>query len=255
MKIIETNLKFNNTLSKRKKTTHIVLHHSASKEAYASLVHQWHIGRGWSGIGYHFIVRKNGTIERGRPIDTVGAHCSNHNSYTIGICFEGNFQEEQMSNIQIQAGRELIAYVQALYGGNLKVVRHRDLMATACPGDNFPFDLMLSDVNFEEIEEAKISTDSKIDGVEGTLNNLDFDTRLVPAKHHMNAARGWWVTNHDTYLATGRNNFSEMIVTIPKGAKVYSAGYYNTVGINCFLCVSYNNTVGYVWRKYITKEK
>ena len=148
MKITETNLQFKNALTKRSKTEKIATHHAAAKVCDAKTIHGWHLNNGWSGIGYHFVVRKNGTIERGRPIDKVGAHCTGHNSNTIGICFEGNFQKEKMSDVQLKAGQELIAYLLDLY--NLKksdVVRHKDLIATSCPGKNFPFAKMVSGAN------------------------------------------------------------------------------------------------------------
>lgn len=137
--IKETNLQFKNALSTRRKTNDIAIHHACASVCDANTIHKWHLGRGWSGIGYHLVVRKDGTIERGRPIHTVGAHVSNHNSYTVGICFEGNFQEEEMSDVQFDAGAKAIAYVMKLYKLGAKNVKgHKDFMATACPGNNFP---------------------------------------------------------------------------------------------------------------------
>ena len=61
MNIIDTNLDFG-SLSKRKSTTRIILHHAAAESCDAATIHQWHLTKGWSGIGYHFVVRKNGSI-------------------------------------------------------------------------------------------------------------------------------------------------------------------------------------------------
>lgn len=141
MTIKETNLKFTNTPSKRYSTKRIVLHHADASICDAATIHRWHQANGWSGMGYHFLVRKNGTIERGRPEDTIGAHCLSHNSDSIGICFEGNFSKEIMSETQLKSGQELLNYLYKKY--NLtknNVYRHKDLMATDCPGKNFPFD-------------------------------------------------------------------------------------------------------------------
>ena len=71
MNIVETNLKFG-SLGKRSKTTRIILHNADAKKCSAQDIHRWHKERGWAGMGYHFLVRKDGTIERGRPEDTVG---------------------------------------------------------------------------------------------------------------------------------------------------------------------------------------
>lgn len=138
MNIIDTNLDFG-SLSKRKSTTRIILHHAAAESCDAATIHQWHLNKGWSGIGYHFVVRKNGSIERGRPEDTVGAHALNNNSDSIGICFEGNFETETMPETQKAAGKELVAYLKQKYGIST-VQKHKDVTSTACPGKNFPFD-------------------------------------------------------------------------------------------------------------------
>ena len=73
--------------------TLIVIHCSAVKPYQTSSVAQidtWHRQRGFKlGIGYHYVVRRNGEIEIGRPEWLVGAHCKNHNKYSIGVCYEG----------------------------------------------------------------------------------------------------------------------------------------------------------------------
>jgi N-acetylmuramoyl-L-alanine amidase len=67
-------------------------------------INEWHRQRGWlspSGIscGYHFIIRRDGSIEVGRPIDEKGAHCEGQNSNSIGICWIGR---NSPSNAQIK---------------------------------------------------------------------------------------------------------------------------------------------------------
>ncbi|MFI3172820.1 MAG: peptidoglycan-binding domain-containing protein [Eubacteriales bacterium] len=139
MNVIETNLSFG-SLSTRSKTTGIYLHHAAATTCDAATIHAWHKAKGWSGIGYHFVVRKDGTIERGRAIDKIGAHVTGYNSYSVGICFEGNFENEEMSAAQKAAGIELVAYVKEKYGiATSAIKRHKDVASTACPGTNFPF--------------------------------------------------------------------------------------------------------------------
>jgi N-acetyl-anhydromuramyl-L-alanine amidase AmpD len=139
MKINEVNYKWNGNLTKRTKTEMIVLHHADAKNCTAQDIHSWHLDRGWTGIGYNFFVRKDGQIYRGRPEDVVGAHATNYNSKSIGICFEGNYTTENMPKAQLEAGKELVAYLKDKYKIT-KVKGHRDLMATDCPGENFPFD-------------------------------------------------------------------------------------------------------------------
>ena len=139
MEIMTISFAWKNKLSKRKSTTKIILHHAAAKSADVQTVHKWHLANGWSGIGYHFYVRKSGEVWQGRPIDAVGSHTYGENSDSIGICFEGNFENEQMDKAQIKAGKELIAHILLKYP-NLKIYGHNDFNATACPGKNFPWD-------------------------------------------------------------------------------------------------------------------
>lgn len=139
MKIIEESYSWNGGLANRASTTRIILHHAAAKTCTAQQIHQWHLANGWTGIGYHFFVRKDGSVYRGRPETAVGAHAGNNNYDSIGICFEGSFDKEQMGNAQIVAGVELAQYLKSKYGIT-KVQKHSDVNATGCPGDNFPFD-------------------------------------------------------------------------------------------------------------------
>lgn len=137
MQIIETNLKFNSNHSNRSgKPAGIVLHH-ASGHGSVQDVHNWHINNGWAGIGYHFYVRQDGTVYRGRPENWTGAHTEGHNN-TIGICAEGNFEKEKMCAVQKAAIIDLLAYLHGKYG-SLKVSKHKDYAATDCPGKYFPF--------------------------------------------------------------------------------------------------------------------
>ena len=73
--------------------TLIVIPCSAVKpdqQSSAAQIDSWHRQRGYHlGIGYHYVIRRNGDIEPGRPEWMVGAHCLNHNKYSIGVCYEG----------------------------------------------------------------------------------------------------------------------------------------------------------------------
>ncbi|MBE7051892.1 MAG: hypothetical protein E7395_04905 [Ruminococcaceae bacterium] len=139
MKITEKSYKWKGSLQKRAKTNYIVLHHMAGSGSVDD-IHRIHLGNGWTGIGYHFYVRKDGTVFRGRPIDAVGAHTSGYNSQALGICFEGNYETEKaMPEVQKKAGQELVSYLKGVYP-NAKIKKHRDFNATACPGKNFPFE-------------------------------------------------------------------------------------------------------------------
>lgn len=145
MNIVEHNLKFG-AMSVRKSTVRIIVHHAEATSCTAEQIHQWHRNNGWAGAGYHFLVRKDGTVHRLRPEKYVGSHAKGANSNSIGICFEGRYQSEQMGNKQIQAGRELLAYLKSKYPIQ-KVQRHKDVCSTDCPGKNFPFTAIVDGVN------------------------------------------------------------------------------------------------------------
>ena len=115
----------------------IIVHHAAAYRATADQIHAGHLARGFSGIGYHFYVRKNGTIYRGRPIWAKGAHTLNYNN-DIGICCEGNFEVDTMGTKQFGSLRWLVATVRKQHGP-LALIRHKDVGATACPGKLFPW--------------------------------------------------------------------------------------------------------------------
>ena len=76
-----------------RKISLIVIHCSAvtpDQKSSAAQIDSWHRDRGFKfGIGYHYVIRRNGEIELGRPEWMVGAHCVNHNSHSIGVCYEG----------------------------------------------------------------------------------------------------------------------------------------------------------------------
>ena len=79
-------------MNRRKSTTMIIIHCSATREGQdikAKTIKQWHLQRGFSTIGYHYIIDLDGTIEKGRDESLVGAHCIGKNAISIGICYVG----------------------------------------------------------------------------------------------------------------------------------------------------------------------
>jgi N-acetyl-anhydromuramyl-L-alanine amidase AmpD len=152
MQIIDVGLKFSGPSpngGEQKAIDAIILHHSASNGNVQS-VHEYHKSLGWWGIGYHYYIRKDGTIYRGRPEKFVGSHAgsnNDYNSHSIGICFEGNFEVETPTEAQIKAGQWLIADIK-----NRRTIKeilgHNAVTATACPGKNFPMDKMLEQTKY-----------------------------------------------------------------------------------------------------------
>ena len=141
MKIIETNLQFKSGLKTRTSTKRIVIHHAASAgDVSAATIHKWHQdGNGWVGIGYHYLVRFDGTIERGRPENVVGAHAGPMaNGDSIGICLAGHLTKHDPTEAQVNALVELIKDIYKRYG-ELVIIGHEEVMSTDCPGKKFPW--------------------------------------------------------------------------------------------------------------------
>ena len=138
--IKETNLKFN-SLSERSYTDMVVIHHTGCNDIDASAeeIHGWHLNNGWAGIGYHYVIRKDGTIERGRPEGAIGSHAYGENSHTIGIHLSGDFEQAEPTDEQVDRCGALVADICDRYGIPINrdhVVGHGELMATSCPGVN-----------------------------------------------------------------------------------------------------------------------
>ena len=141
--IKKTNLQYDySQLSNRTKTDMVVIHHTGNPtddDLSAEEINTSHQAQGWTCIGYHYVIRKDGTIEEGRPHWTVASHAYGFNSHTIGIHVCGNFEIGEPTQAQIESLAMLLANVCDDYGLPIDkdhVVAHRDLMATACCGKN-----------------------------------------------------------------------------------------------------------------------
>jgi Negative regulator of beta-lactamase expression len=139
IKIVDLNLKFNSLTPMNVTPIGIVIHHTGAgtnDDQSASTIHQGHLNQGWAGIGYHYVIRKNGNVEIGRPHWTVGAHEPDANSDTLGIHLSGNFEIGEPTQAQLDSLVELVCYLKLLYPtiqfANIK--GHRDYYNTACPG-------------------------------------------------------------------------------------------------------------------------
>lgn len=163
MNIINPKLSWARPLQKRSCTKYLIFHHAAGNGTVEA-VHKGHLARGWCGIAYNYYIRKDGTIYIGRPEDTVGGHTTNYNYYSIGICFEGNFEKDVMSDAQKQAGIELVRDIRTRYP-DIELQPHNHFAATACPGSHFPFDEITSNqeetVAIQQPEEDPVSAWAK----------------------------------------------------------------------------------------------
>jgi N-acetylmuramoyl-L-alanine amidase len=133
-------------LKKSKRTIReIIIHCSATPEGRDYTVEdirRWHKEQGWSDIGYHYVVYRNGHIEPGRNVDTIGAHCTGHNSNSIGICYiggvarDGKTAKDTRTLAQKAALLSLLVDLRKLYP-NAIIIGHRDYdNGKECPSFN-----------------------------------------------------------------------------------------------------------------------
>ncbi|MCK5639702.1 MAG: N-acetylmuramoyl-L-alanine amidase [Gammaproteobacteria bacterium] len=126
-----------------RKITHGIIHCAdtpADMDIGAKEIRDWHVnGNGWSDIGYHSVIRRDGTIEKGRDIDISGAHAKGHNKHSIGICLVGgmggfNFTREQMKSL------DYIISAMEKINPDIEILGHCDLpgVTKTCPN----FDVM-----------------------------------------------------------------------------------------------------------------
>lgn len=120
----------------------LVIHAAAtppSMDIGAKEIDQWHRERGWSGIGYHYVVRRSGKVEPGRPVSRSGAHARGYNSRSIGVCLVGgvNARNEPADNFTKSQYSALVRLVRRLRAQHdiVSVIGHRDLpgVRKACP--------------------------------------------------------------------------------------------------------------------------
>jgi N-acetylmuramoyl-L-alanine amidase len=118
----------------------IIIHCSATPEGKnigATTIRGWHKERGFTDIGYHYVIRLDGTIEQGRPIEQIGAHCQGHNRNSIGICYIGGLSQKRQPKdtrtiAQRQAMKQLIQELQEQFP-EATLHGHREFAAKACP--------------------------------------------------------------------------------------------------------------------------
>lgn len=122
------------------------MHCAATKKTMdigAKEITRWHEDRGWTTIGYHWVIRRDGTVEKGRREGSVGAHVAGHNADSIGICLVGGlsqtgFPEDNFTTAQRKALRKLINEILGRYPG-CRVLGHHDLDPKKdCPCFNVP---------------------------------------------------------------------------------------------------------------------
>ena len=121
--------------------TLIIIHCSAvgpGRQSSVSDIDRWHRQKGWKGCGYHYVVRRDGTIETGRPLEEVGAHCQYHNRHSIGICYESGLDAaghaaDTRTDAQKESMRGLLEQLHAEFPNAMIVGHNMFNPMKACP--------------------------------------------------------------------------------------------------------------------------
>lgn len=119
----------------------IIVHCTATprgRKVTAKDIDRWHRARGFRCIGYHYVIRLDGTIEEGRAESQIGAHCTGHNAHSIGVCYVGGLSTDGKTALDTRTDEQRVAMTQLInrlrerYPG-AKVYGHRDFAAKECP--------------------------------------------------------------------------------------------------------------------------
>lgn len=118
----------------------IIVHCTATpegREVSVDEIRRWHLDRGWSDIGYHFVITLDGEIHEGRPIEITGAHAKGHNFDSIGIAYVGGLDKNMQTkdtrtDEQKEALEFFLQYLKILYP-KAKIYGHRDFSNKDCP--------------------------------------------------------------------------------------------------------------------------
>lgn len=121
----------------------IIIHCSATPEGRdvsAATIRKWHKAKGWNDIGYHYIIRLDGTVEVGRPVEQPGAHCTGHNQTTIGVCYiggvakDGKTPKDTRTDAQKASLLELVKTLQTVHRvPSSNIFGHNEFANKACP--------------------------------------------------------------------------------------------------------------------------
>ena len=128
------------------KFSKITVHCSATKPSMGTTaedIKRWHVeDNGWSDIGYHYVIERNGLTSNGRPIEEVGAHVKGHNVGNIGVCLVGGMSEDgkpefNFNKTQMDCLKLLLRHLKEKYGYDIEVLGHNDLDPDkTCPNFN-----------------------------------------------------------------------------------------------------------------------
>ncbi|WP_158212388.1 N-acetylmuramoyl-L-alanine amidase [Natranaerobius trueperi] len=173
-KELNMNLNFMSDL-KREDIKFLIIHHTGvSLDQRVETINNFHKNdRGWAGIGYHFYIRQNGSIYRGRPITKQGVHTSSVNSKSLAVCLAGNFNSNKPEEFpdQKEALIDLLAWLSHEFP-NTTLEKNREFNNTSCPGDNFNIHQIREEVESRINEKKDLPNISR--RINGKFDGEDF---------------------------------------------------------------------------------
>ena len=111
-------------------------------DSSAEQIARYHIGLGWPGCGYHFVVRWDGTIEQANDLAYMSYNVASRNREVAGICLPGDYTHKIPRQLQLEAAIKLVKWLLKASLPGRKVVGHRDIALpgheTECPGNQWP---------------------------------------------------------------------------------------------------------------------
>ena len=112
----------------------VFVHCSASSNPNvdAAEVDRWHKQNGWAGIGYHYFIKTDGTLEEGRNLETTPAAQKGHNTGSIAICLNG-LRRDDFTEAQFTTLRALCREIEQAYEGDITFHGHNEVAAKECP--------------------------------------------------------------------------------------------------------------------------
>ncbi len=153
MNIIDVGLNYGN-MSLGNIPKALIVHHIEAEGSNWTVqaIHNMHRNEnGWAAIGYHYYIRLDGSVYRGRPDNAIGAHCQGANTNTLGIAFEGDYDKRTvMPDAQYNAWCELSDYLNYIYG-TMPTYGHRERGSSECPGQYFPLDKVKNCVKIQSV--------------------------------------------------------------------------------------------------------
>ena len=156
----------------------VVIHHSLTKSGSPAAYAKYHVDKnGWPGIGYHYVISKEGEIVQTQPLRTVSFHTSGQNTRSIGICLTGDYDVQQAPEVQLDACVKLIKWLeQKELKRSLQIAGHNKYSSKSCPGRNINVNEIALTSKTDRMNKIFVMVfyETRADGTSPDFVNFDF---------------------------------------------------------------------------------